>query len=83
MQISPDWLNLARINAPVTVAAAAMKCNKATAARRLDQARAVLGTLATPRQEKTVALLLASGVVRQDTSRRRWQDVLLGYKQAA
>jgi hypothetical protein len=77
------WIKLARLNVPIIQAAAAMQCSKKTAAERLEQAHAALGQLATPLQADAVALLQASGVVRQEISRRSWQDVLLGFKHAA
>lgn len=76
-QTSP-WINLARLNVPITVAAAAMKCNKSTAAKRLEEAEAALGQLATPAQAKAVAVLTASGAAKPDISRRRWHQFVDG-----
>ena len=82
MTATSPWIKLARLNVPVTVAAGAMKCSKKTASECLDAAHAALGQLPTERQAAAVAVLTASGMVRQTVSRRAWPDVLLGYKQA-
>lgn len=83
MSANSPWIKLARLNVPVTVAADAMKCSKKTASERLEEAHAALGQLPTELQAAAVAVLTASGAVRQKVSRRAWPDVLLGYKQAA
>lgn len=83
MPANSPWINLARLNVPVTVAADAMKCSKKTAADRLEQAHAALGQLPTELQAAAVAVLTASGAAKQTVSRRAWPDVLLGYKKAA
>lgn len=83
MPSTSPWITLARLNMPVIQAAGAMKCNKATAAKRLEEAHAALGQLPTELQAAAVAVLTASGAVRQTVSRRAWPDVLLGYKKAA
>lgn len=82
MPTTSPWIRLARLNVPVTVAAAAMRCSKATAAKRLEEAEAALGQIATPAQEKAVAVLTASGAAKPDISRRRWHQFVDGSRPA-
>jgi len=82
MPATSPWIQLAKLNVPVTVAADAMKCSKKTASERLEQAHATLGRKLAELQAAAVAALIASGAVRQTVSRRAWPDVLLGYKKA-
>lgn len=74
-----SWIRLAALNIPVIQAAQAMKCSKKTAFERLEEAHSILDS---PHQLDAVAVIQASGAVRQEVSRRAWPDVLLGYKHA-
>ena len=73
---SPAWLNLARENVPVTVAADEMKCHKKTAEKMLGIAERLLDPDMTPKQEEAVAVLKSSALANPKVSRKRWREIL-------
>jgi len=76
------WIPLALMAMSALEAARLMHCSPQTARRRLEQAEY---EIVERRQNcrDAVRVTLADGLVRQDISRRAWEDVALGLKKPA